>query len=172
MYTVLSSLTELYSILFYVSTQSNIHAGQYLFLMSRTPCVIESGAIILLITFSWNICTWSWSFKRYTGFCQLDVSFWFIRKPRVFVKNHLIFISFNSGRFAISNEKQYHSYGLHDYVCRTMLFSWNFRTFGAWPWRPIVIAVLRNHSAWKPLIHSFKSISSNSGHKNSSIMVR
>ena len=52
-----------------------------------------------------------------------------------FVENHLIFISFNSGRFAINNKKQYHLYGLHGYVCGTMLFSWNFplhfRTFGA-----------------------------------------
>ena len=27
------------------------------------------------------------------------------------MKNHLILISFNSGRFAIDNGKQYHSYG-------------------------------------------------------------
>ena len=45
-----------------------------------------------------------------------------------------IFISFNSGRFAIDNEKQYYWYGLHGYVCRTLLFWWNFplrfRRFG------------------------------------------
>ena len=32
------------------------------------------------------------------------------------MKNHLIFISFNSGRIVINNEKQYHSYRLHGIV--------------------------------------------------------
>ena len=50
-------------------------------------------------------------------------------------KNHPIFILFNNGRLAINNEKQHYSYGLRGYVCRTMLFWWNFalhfRTFEA-----------------------------------------
>ena len=78
------------------------------------------------------------------------------------MKNHSIIISFNSGSFATNDEKQYYLYDLHDYVCRTILFWWNFllhfRTFylsrypnekGLEVLNRMISAVSRNHSGWK-----------------------
>ena len=45
---------------------------------------------------------------RATGFSNQMFHFELKEKRVFFVKNYLIFISFNSGRFAINNKKQYH----------------------------------------------------------------
>ena len=63
------------------------------------------------------------------------------------MKNHLIFISFNSRRFAINNEKKYYWYGLNGNVCRTMLFSWNFHESVS---EPIRVIPNKSEASFKP----------------------